>query len=82
MSSQTLELLRWISERPRTYAETLSVWRSNCPQHAVWEDALADGLVVLVRDGSRTAVALTPSGRAALEVDEPAHTWHEVVTRT
>ena len=39
------ELLDWIARRERTYAEAMEAWRSNCPRHPVWEDALAEGLV-------------------------------------
>ena len=57
------ELLTWISERPRTYEETMQAWRSNCPRHPVWEDACIDGLVEVLGDG----VALTSRGKAALD---------------
>jgi len=39
VSAPTLELLRWISTREPTYAETIEAWRSNCPRLAVWDDA-------------------------------------------
>jgi hypothetical protein len=42
-------LLAWIHERERTYAETIDAWRSSCPRLTVWEDALADRLVEVVR---------------------------------
>ena len=58
----TLELLGWVSTRPRTYVETMDAWASHCPRLLVWEDALLDGLV-RVRDGQ---VVLTPTGEAAL----------------
>lgn len=57
-SPSTLELLAWLAARPRTYGETLEVWRTSCPRLSVWEDALADGLVRVV--GAR--VELTPRG--------------------
>jgi hypothetical protein len=59
----TVELLTWISERRRTYGETIEAWRSHCPRLTVWEDALVAGLVCVVRD----EVVLTPLGRTALE---------------
>jgi hypothetical protein len=58
----TTQLLAWIAERSRGYAETLEVWQTSCPRLAVWEDALADGFV-RVDHGS---VLLTASGRAVL----------------
>jgi hypothetical protein len=62
LTAPTLELLAWISERPRSYAETMEAWKSHCPRLTVWEDAIADGLVAVGRDG----VALTTDGRAAV----------------
>lgn len=63
-SRPTLELLAWLQERPRTYAETIDTWRSNCPRLAVWEDALSDRLVEVVRgpNGNRSTVVLTARG--------------------
>ena len=58
-----LELLTWISSR-RTYGETMEAWRTNCPRHSVWEDALIAGLVRL--DGGAQEVVLTSQGRALL----------------
>ena len=58
-----LELLAWIGERERSYAETIDVWHSHCPRLMTWEDALADGLIEITR-GKR--VVLTVLGRAML----------------
>jgi hypothetical protein len=69
MRADTLELLDWISRGRRSYPEAIEVWQTHCPRHSVWEDALADGLVRVVRDGSVSQVALTAQGRAALEGD-------------
>ncbi len=52
----------WIDEEPRGYAETVDRWKTSCPRLAVWEDALADGLVrvdgrrVLISDAGRKLV--------------------------
>ena len=59
-----LELLTWISSRRSTYGETMEAWRTNCPRHSVWEDALIAGLVRL--DGGAQEVVLTSQGRALL----------------
>ena len=67
MIPETLELLSWISRQPRSYPKAIEVWRTNCPQYAVWEDALGDGLVQVVRNGSAAEVTLTARGEAALE---------------
>jgi len=69
-SALTLELLSWISSRPRTYAEAMEAWRSNCPRQPVWDDAVSEGLVVVVRgDGEPRGaeVTLKPRGRALLD---------------
>jgi hypothetical protein len=62
LSAPTLELLAWLSERPRSYAETMEAWTSHCPRLTVWEDAIADGLVAVGRDG----VLLTAAGHSGL----------------
>jgi hypothetical protein len=65
-------MLTWLSLRPRTYDETMAAWRTHCPRLSIWEDALADGLVRVIRgdDGRASAgVILTARGRAALELD-------------
>jgi hypothetical protein len=62
-SPLTLELLTWIAARPRTYAEAIDAWRSNCPRQSVWDDARIDGLLTAIGSG----VALTARGRAVLE---------------
>ena len=64
-----VELLAWIAGRPRTYADTMDAWRSNCPRQTVWEDAVGAGFVKLVRNGRRPSapeVVLTERGRAVL----------------
>jgi hypothetical protein len=65
----TLELLTWVSGGSRSYGEAMDVWGSHCPRHPVWEEALAVGLVRVVRvpgERPRSEVALTASGQAAL----------------
>jgi hypothetical protein len=69
-----LQFLDWIASRPRTYAEAMEAWRSSCPRHTVWEDALSDRLIQVTGDGSwqQAQVTLTPKGRALLdENDQP-----------
>jgi hypothetical protein len=67
-STLTIELLAWVAARPRTYAEAMDAWRSNCPRHPVWDDAVIDGLIRIDGGGAmaRSAVTLTPRGRARL----------------
>jgi hypothetical protein len=63
-----LELLSWLSARPRSYREAIEAWRSNCPRLSVWDDACGDGLIAIVRGGAQddARVALTARGLALL----------------
>jgi hypothetical protein len=69
------EFLTWVASRPRTYAEAMEAWRSTCPRHTVWEDALVAGLIQLESDGTlqQPEVSLTARGRAVLD-GEPSPT--------
>ena len=69
VTSPALELLAWVSAGPRTYRETIEMWRTSCPRLSTWEDAIADGLVRVVRDGAARGpvVVLGERGRALLE---------------
>jgi hypothetical protein len=58
VTAPTVQLLAWIAEQSRSYAETIEVWKTSCPRLAVWEDALADGLVRV----DRGRVLLTAAG--------------------
>lgn len=63
-----LDLVAWIAERPRPYAEVMEAWRTSCPRLTIWEDALEQGLVVRRHEhGAGTMVEATPRGRAVLE---------------
>ncbi len=65
----TREFLAWLASRPRTYAETMAAWRTACPRHPVWEDALIDGLIQVENGGSmeQSEVFLTLRGRTLLD---------------
>jgi hypothetical protein len=70
LHAPTLDFLRWVDSRPRTYADTMAAWQTNCPRSSVWEDALAEGLVQLDNEAGRpmgaSSVTLTLRGRASL----------------
>jgi hypothetical protein len=66
MNAPTRELLQWLEREPRTYDDTIEVWRTSCPRLSLWEDALEDRLVEIVRTGSESSVVVTARGRAAL----------------
>ena len=67
MTPEILELLAWVAREPRAYPDAIEVWRTNCPQHAVWEDALGEQLIEVVRNGSHASVVVTSRGHAVLE---------------
>src|SRR5579862_5291066 len=64
---ETRELLAWIAARPRSYGETLDVWRTSCPRHSLWEDAQLAGLVRVQPGAGTGGVALTPLGQDVLD---------------
>jgi hypothetical protein len=59
----TLQFLRWVTERPRSYAELRDAWSSTCPLNCAWEDAITEDLVERRADGS---LVLTAHGQARL----------------
>ena len=69
LSPLTVEFLTWIATRRRTYGETMEAWRSTCPRHCVWEDALADGFVQVIETGDTlndSIVEITPLAKGLL----------------
>ena len=68
VTSLTLQLLAWIDERDRTYAQTMEAWKSSCPRLTVLEDAVADGLVRV----QRGTVLLTAAGTELLSMQPVA----------
>ena len=65
MTPPTVQMLTWIAEQSRSYAETIDVWKTSCPRLAVWEDALADDLVCI----ERGCVVLTAAGSELLSLE-------------
>jgi hypothetical protein len=65
-SPERRELLAWIAREPRTYPHALEVWKTQCPRHSLWEDAVADGLVRVVQKNGRSYVELSVAGEALL----------------
>lgn len=65
-----VQFLLWIAAKPRTYAETMEAWRTNCPRLSAWEDATANGLIDMTDEESTVrgepVVVLTEKGRALL----------------
>jgi len=58
-----LDLVEWVAQRPRRYAEVIEVWRTSCPRLTVWEDAIDRGYVERrPADGGTTMVVTTAAG--------------------
>lgn len=58
------QMLEWLEVCPRDYGEVLEAWRTSCPRLAIWEDAQAEGLAEVAKDGR---VRVTEKGRAWLQ---------------
>jgi len=72
----TLQMLAWLADGRHTYGEVMDAWRTSCPRLSIWEDALADHLVVVVRSSAepgmgRSVVELTGNGYALLNEPQP-----------
>jgi hypothetical protein len=62
-----LDLLEWISPRPRPYAEVIETWRTSCPRLHVWEEANARGFLTRdYQEGVGAAVSISAAGREFL----------------
>ena len=69
-----IEFLAWLAARSRTYAQTMDAWKSSCPRHPVFEDALIDGLIEIEEGATidQRGVKLTDRGKAALALEKGA----------
>jgi len=62
-----LDLVEWVAEAPRTYAEVMAAWRTSCPRLTIWEDALDLSFVRRqMGPNGKTLVTVTEEGRAFL----------------
>jgi hypothetical protein len=67
----TLQFLKWVAARPRSYTEARSAWSSTCPLTCAWEDAISEDLVAHAPGGG---LVLTAFGQAQLrEQTSAAH---------
>jgi D-3-phosphoglycerate dehydrogenase len=67
-----LDLLEWVSARPRTYVEVMDAWRTSCPRLPVWEDANELGFVSRAAGADGCAmVVVTAAGAALLAAERP-----------
>lgn len=53
------DMVEFLVERPRSYAEAQSAWRTSCPRLPVWEEAAERGYVArsALPDGTPSLVA-------------------------
>jgi hypothetical protein len=67
VDSLILDLLAWIGDEPRPYAEVMEAWRTSCPRLPVWEEANERGFVSRRRvPGAGALVSVSAAGAAHL----------------
>jgi len=66
LDSLVLDLLEWVGKEPRSYAQTMEVWRTSCPRLAVWEEAVDRRLVARMPAAAGVRIALTAAGEKFL----------------
>lgn len=67
MEPLILDLVQYVVDEPKPYAEIMDGWRTSCPRLTVWEDAVDQGLVRREpMAGGGFQVAATASGVALL----------------
>jgi hypothetical protein len=71
-----LDLLEWVGNGERSYAEAMGAWRTSCPRLPVWEEATDRGLIVREHVNGRSMVRITSSGRALLDQHKSSHQSH------
>ena len=60
------QLLAWLAQEERPYADVMEAWRTTCPQLPVWEEANDRGFVDQTQADGRAVVRITSAGRAFL----------------
>lgn len=64
-----LDLLEWMGDGPRPYAEVIEAWRTSCPRFPVWEDANSRGFVDRNRGaGGEQTVSVSIAGTEYLRM--------------
>lgn len=72
VDSLVLDLLDWIGNEPRPYAEVMEAWRTSCPKLPVWEEANRRGLLRQFHEpDGPPMVALSKGGSALLAEHRP-----------
>lgn len=67
LDSLVLDLVEWVDQEPRPYAQVIEAWRTSCPRLTVWEDAVDRGLVCRETQPERSVIVFaTVQGRECL----------------
>jgi len=67
-----LDLVAWVDERARPYAEAMEAWRTSCPRFPIWEDCTDLGFIRLARRDGVAMVEATEAGLAFLRAERGA----------
>jgi hypothetical protein len=67
-----LDLLEFVANAERGYAEVMEAWRTSCPRLPVWEDAVDRGLIARTNAKGRSIVTVTQAGLALLYSRRPS----------
>ena len=67
VESLILDLLEWLVDGERTYAQVMEAWRTSCPKLPIWEEANDRGLISTRRVNGRRLIIASPAGLALLE---------------
>lgn len=58
------DLIDWIGDGAKPYAEVMEAWRTSCPRLTVWEDAVERGFVARRFDPETGAtITVTDAGK-------------------
>jgi len=72
LDALVLDLVEWVANEPRPYAQVMDAWRTTCPKLAVWEEAVDRGFVVPEAiAGAGVRVSATSAGRRFLASRRP-----------
>jgi len=62
-----VDLLEYVANKERSYAEVIEAWHTSCPKLPVWEEANERGLVTRASANGYAVVRITTAGAALLE---------------
>ena len=62
-----VDLLEYVANQERSYAEVIEAWHTSCPKLPVWEEANERGLVTRARINGHAVVRLTAAGSTFLD---------------